>query len=61
MNASIPCALGRLIHDRPDVEEVKRAGWVEHRILVVSPDDHRLTWMERQVLQGVGRKLYEGR
>jgi hypothetical protein len=44
-------------HRRPP-EEVKREGWNEHGILVVSEDDQRLTWPERELIQQLGRKLY---
>jgi hypothetical protein len=39
-------------------EEVKREGWHEYGILVVSEDDHRLTWPERELIRQLGRKLY---
>ncbi len=39
-------------------EEVKREGWREHGILVVSEDDQRLTWPERELVQQLGRRLY---
>jgi hypothetical protein len=44
-------------HRRPP-EEVKREGWYEHGILVVSEDDQRLTWPERELIRQLGRKLY---
>lgn len=44
-------------HRRPP-EEVKREGWHEHGILVVSADDQRLTWPERELIRQLGRKLY---
>jgi hypothetical protein len=39
-------------------EEVKREGWHEHGILVVSEQDHRLTWPERTLIRQLGEKLY---
>jgi hypothetical protein len=44
-------------HRRPP-EEVKREGWNEHGILVVSADDQRLTWPERELIRQLGGRLY---
>lgn len=44
--------------ERPSPEHVKRAGWHDQNILVVSPDDHRLTWPERELIRQLGEKLY---
>lgn len=46
---------------RRDPEEVKRDGWREQKILVVSPEDQRLTWPEREMVRQLGEKLYGGR
>lgn len=42
-----------------DTERVKREGWAEQQILVVSLNDPRLSWVERQTLANIGQKLYE--
>jgi hypothetical protein len=39
-------------------EEVKREGWHEHGILVISEQDQRLTWPERALIRQLGEKLY---
>jgi hypothetical protein len=39
-------------------EHIKRDGWHDQNILVVSPDDHRLTWPERELVRQIGEKLY---
>jgi hypothetical protein len=39
-------------------EEVERDGWIEQAVLVVSVDDHRLTWPEREFIRQLGDKLY---
>jgi hypothetical protein len=44
-------------HRRPP-EEVKREGWIEQAILVISADDHRLSWPEREFIRQIGEKLY---
>lgn len=43
---------------RRDPEEVKRDGWREQNILVVSPEDQRLSWPERELVRQLGEKLY---
>lgn len=45
---------------RRDAEQVKRDGWREQNILVISPEDHRLTWPERELVRQLGDKLYGG-
>lgn len=55
------CALARAIPNSMDVEEVKREAWSNHRILVVSADDHRIGWIERQIIEQIGDKLYGDR
>ena len=51
--------LARLQPDpRPDPEDIKRDGWRAQRILVVSPDDQRLDWVERELLRPIGERLY---
>jgi hypothetical protein len=44
--------------ERRSPEQVKRDGWRDHTILVVSPDDQRLTWPERELIRQLGNKLY---
>ena len=43
---------------RRDPEDMKREGWHDQNILVVSPGDHRLTWPERELIRQLGEKLY---
>jgi hypothetical protein len=50
--------LGRYQPNPIDVEAEKRTGWRQHGILVVSAEDHRLTWPERELVRQLGRKLY---
>jgi hypothetical protein len=44
--------------ERRSPEQVKRDGWLEHGILVINEDDHRLTWPERQVVRRLGDRLF---
>lgn len=52
------CPLGRLQPTRPDVDEIKRDGWRDQGILVVSLDDERLDWIERELVRRIGERLY---
>ena len=51
-------SLHRLATSRPDPETVKRDGWRETGILAVHPDDPRLDFVEREVVQRIGNRLY---
>jgi hypothetical protein len=44
--------------ERRSSEHLKRDGWHDQNVLVVSPDDHRLTWPERELIRQIGEKLY---
>ena len=44
--------------ERRSAEEIKREGWRERDLLVVSPADPRLTWPERELVRQLGEKLY---
>ena len=44
--------------ERRPPEEIKREGWREQGVLVVSADDPRLAWPERELVRQLGKKLY---
>jgi hypothetical protein len=51
----------RMIGRSPDLSEteaIKRYGWRDQRVLVVSADDHRLSWPERELVRQIGSRLY---
>ena len=52
------CPLGRLQPERTDPEIIKRDGWREDGILVISPNDDRLDWIERELVERIGERLY---
>ena len=52
------CPLGRLQPQNTDVESVKREGWRDQGILVISTEDQRLDWAERQILKQIAERLY---
>jgi hypothetical protein len=41
-----------------DPEQIKRKGWREQRILVVSADDQRLDGPERRFVEALANRLY---
>jgi hypothetical protein len=51
------CPLGRL-DERDDPEDIKRQGWRDQRILVVSEEDVRLNFVERELIRRIGERLY---
>ena len=50
--------LARLQPQSTDVEAIKREGWREQGILVISTEDQRLDWMKRQLLKQIAERLY---
>lgn len=52
------CALARAIATRPDPEQIKREGWREQGILVVSACDTRLDFIQREFVKQLGDFLY---
>lgn len=44
--------------ERQSAEEIKRDGWREQGLLVVSAEDQRLTWPERELIRQLGERLY---
>ena len=55
------CPLGRIQPIAVDAEALKRDGWREQKILVVSERDERLDFVEREILRRLGERLYGGR
>lgn len=52
------CALGRLTPNRQDAEAIKRDGWRNRKILVVSQEDPRLDFVMRAMVKQIGEALY---
>ena len=59
--ARYPSPLGRMQATSMDVEAAKRQGWREQHILVISDQDERLDFMERQLVRSIGERLYGDR
>lgn len=54
------CPLGKAMPQAMDAEQVKQQGWRSQQILVITPDDPRLDWMEREWIRQLGERLYGG-
>ena len=52
------CPLGRLQPESPNLDAVKREGWQNDQVLVVSEHDQRLDWVEKQFVRQLGERLY---
>ncbi len=52
------CPLGKFQPTSMDVESVKRSGWQQEQILVVSPSDERLDVIEKEFVRQIGERLY---
>lgn len=50
--------LGRMQPAPVDLDAVKQRGWQDQHILVVSKDDERLDFFERQLIRRIGERLY---
>ena len=54
------CPLGRLQPQATDLEAIKQTGWRDQHILVVSEEDARLDFVEREFVRRIGERLYGG-
>lgn len=52
------CTLRRKSPPPYETEAIKRYGWRDQGILVVSAEDQRLTWPERELVRQLGSRLY---
>jgi len=50
--------LARLQPNSVDVEVIKREGWQDEHILVVSETDERLSEFERECVRRIGNRLF---
>lgn len=55
---SLQCPLGKFQTTQIDPEQIKRDGWQQQGILVVSQDDTRLDWVQRETVRQIGNRLY---
>ena len=54
------CPLGRLRPQATDLDAIKKRGWRDQHILVVSEEDARLDFVEREFVRRIGERLYGG-
>ncbi|MDO8892347.1 MAG: hypothetical protein Q7V00_10915 [Sulfurimicrobium sp.] len=55
------CPLGRLQPQTTDLDIIKQSGWRDQHILVVSEQDDRLDFVEREIVRRIGERLYGGK
>ena len=55
------CPLGRLQPQTTDLDAIKQTGWRDQHILVVSEEDVRLDFVEREFVRRIGERLYGGK
>ena len=55
------CPLGRLQPQTSDLEAITQTGWRDQNILVVSEQDDRLDFVEREFVRRIGERLYGGK
>jgi len=55
------CPLGRRQPQTTDLEAIKQNGWRDQHILVVSEQDERLDFVEREFVRRIGERLYGGK
>jgi len=55
------CPLGRLQPQTSDLEAIKQTGWRDQHILVVSEEDSRLDFVEREFVRRIGERMYGGK
>ena len=55
---TLQCPLGKCQPEPIYAEAVKRDGWNRQGILVVSRDDSRLYWVQRESVRQIGNRLY---
>ena len=52
------CALNKAQSAAMDLDAIKRSGWQDQHILVVSDQDERLDFIERELVRRIGDRLY---
>jgi len=52
------CPLGRAQPIPMDIERTKRDGWQNNHLLVISSSDERLDFLEQQLIERIGNRLY---
>jgi hypothetical protein len=58
MNAPRPLRSNFYCPSTLDADAIKRHGYIDQGVLVLNVDDHRLDFLEREVLRRIGDRLY---
>ena len=53
-----PSPLGRAQPIPMDIERTKREGWQINHLLVIAANDKRLDFLEQQLIESIGNRLY---
>ena len=53
-----PSPLGRAQPIPMDIERTKREGWQNNHLLVIAANDQRLDFLEQQLIESIGNRLY---
>lgn len=53
-----PSPLGRMQPIPMDIERTKREGWQNNHLLVIASNDQRLDFLEQQLIERIGNRLY---
>jgi hypothetical protein len=57
-NLPYQCPLGKVQPKPVNLDAIKKTGWQEQHILVVSDQDERLDFIERELIRRIGNRLY---
>jgi hypothetical protein len=57
-NRPYQCPLGKVQPIPVNLDAIKKTGWQEQHILVVSDQDERLDFIERELIRRIGNRLY---
>ena len=59
MHKKYQSPLGRIQPEKIDPEKLKRQAFEKDGILVVSINDDRLNWPEKEIIKQIGNKIYQ--
>lgn len=57
-NRPYQCPLGKVQSIPVNLDSIKKTGWQEQHILVVSDQDERLDFIEQELIRRIGNRLY---
>ncbi len=57
-NRPYQCPLGKAQPTPINLDAIKKSGWLEQHILVISDEDDLLDFIEREFIRRIGNRLY---